>query len=108
MKKVRVLPALLIAGLGFLAGALPSQAGEWLCRELHGEQCLYPSLIFCFWSEEEVGACDCQEASGTYVCYHTSQASSRAEGGVVWRAVATQAPAGSTRGGEEGGTLDAS
>jgi len=83
MRKSRVLPAFLIAGLGFLgslAGASPSQAQDWICQELQGSQCFYPSDIFCFWSEEEVGVCNCQEESGTYACRHISSESAASTG----------------------------
>src|SRR5690348_854186 len=64
MRKRHVVPAVLIAGLGFLgslAGASPGRAQDWICQELEGSQCYYPSTIFCYWSEEEIGVCDCQE-----------------------------------------------
>ena len=84
MRKRHVVPAALIAGLGFLgslAGASPGRAQGWICQELQGSECLNPYPIFCFWSEEEVGVCDCQE-DDTYSCFHTSQASSTATAGV--------------------------
>jgi hypothetical protein len=83
MRKSRVLPAVLIAGFGFLgslAGPSPGQAQDWICQELQGSQCFYPSDIFCFWSEEEVGACNCQEESGTYTCHHIPPARAASAG----------------------------
>jgi hypothetical protein len=87
MRKRHVVPAVLIAGLGFLgslAGASPGRAQDWICQELQGSQCYYPSTIFCYWSEEEIGVCDCLEdpVYTTYDCRHTSQTGTTATAGV--------------------------
>jgi hypothetical protein len=81
MKKRSIVPTLLIAGLGVLgglAGAAPSRA-DWICQELQGSQCFPPSDIFCFWSDTEVGHCNCQE-NDTYLCVHDPQARSASTG----------------------------